>query len=82
MSQEPRTILTGWQIERRCVDCSTEVSDREYAYSRGVCPHCGRMEDRSTFLKVTNHVYRLVLLGKWWQFWRPVVKEYRKEETK
>lgn len=49
---------TGYTFIRRCPSTKKQLSESEYAYSKGVCPRCGH-EDNSTFTHLIKEI------GKW-----------------
>lgn len=73
-----KTYVSGWNIEYRCVRCQKVLSNNQVMYSHGLCPHCGyKSSDACTIVDNTEHFYRLVRYGKWWQFWIRPVREYK-----
>lgn len=67
-----------WKIEYRCSECRSVLSYKEVIYSLGMCPCCGFKHPFAvTVVNVTEHPYRLVKEGKWWQFWIPRKRVYR-----
>lgn len=66
-----------WQIARHCVNCRTYLTDHEYRYSSGVCPHCGNAKT-STFVATVDLVRRQVEVGRKWFGLVPVYEwEYK-----
>lgn len=66
-----------WHTEFRCVSCAKPVSFFVKMDSHGRCPHCGHKgKDAGTVMNTTEHVYRLVPTGAWWQFWKPKKRIY------
>jgi DNA-directed RNA polymerase subunit RPC12/RpoP len=81
MTTEPqphRRRVNKWRTEYRCVSCQHRVSHHEKMYSHGRCPYCGfKGAHAGSIMYVTEHAYRLVRYGKWWQFWVRPVREYK-----
>ena len=46
-----------WVAVRFCNACGVELSDHEYAYSDGVCPHCGATSN-GTFVDAAKRSVR------------------------
>lgn len=73
-----KTYLSKWQTEYRCVKCKHKMSYHTMMYSRGRCPYCGHKSKWAvTMVDCTEHAYRLVRHGKWWQFWIKAEREYK-----
>jgi len=45
-----------------------------------MCPLCAKRSGWSNIkVDTTEHPYRLVRDGKWWQFWIPIYREYKND---
>ena len=68
----------AWLTEFRCAKCSTVLNTHIRMYSNGRCPYCGHKgKHAGTIIDCTEHAYRLISRGKWWQFWLKPVREYK-----
>jgi rRNA maturation endonuclease Nob1 len=79
-SVQPGAIcyLSGWETEYRCESCRTAMSRRTQMHSGGRCPYCGHKgKGAITIVNCTEHAYRLVRRGRWWQFWIRPVRQYK-----
>ena len=65
-----------WHTEYRCVHCSKPMTYNTRMDSHGRCPFCGVKKSQGTIVDTTEHAYREVRCGKWWQFWK-YKREYK-----
>ena len=78
MEPQIKTYLSNWQIEKRCVSCKTALSEEQIWGNEGMCPLCAKRSHWSNIkVDTTEHPYRLVRDGKWWQFWIKPYREYK-----
>ena len=69
-----------WQTAYFCVHCGLELTEGQYSYSHGRCPHCGVKDERAcTFVRVHEEAYRLERINPAWKFWKTQYKRIFKE---
>ncbi len=60
-----------YHTEYRCVKCKGSMSWHVTMYRDGRCPLCGYKGPLAgTVVDCTEHAYKAVRIGKWWQFWK------------
>jgi hypothetical protein len=76
-SRQP-CYMSQWYDEERCAVCETELTWEEKRLKN--CPYCkSTISDWSklTYSPITQHPYRYVRYGYWWQFWKKSEKQYQ-----
>jgi len=71
-----KVYVSDWQIEYRCIKCDHVVSHDTMFCSHGLCPHCGH-KSPCNIMQTKWLAYRLLKVGRWWQFWVKPMREYR-----
>ncbi len=69
------TKCSKWKLALFCASCNSRVTQFEYAYSNGMYPHCGNINN-STYLKVDTKAYRVIMTrdNPRWMFWKRSIK--------
>lgn len=59
--------------KNQCVKCMIYLTYRQYAYSQGVCPYCGNIEE-GTFVSSHKLAVKKTKINPSWMFWRDTYK--------
>lgn len=68
--------MSRWDNEFRCVFCEMVLTHEE----RRTCTFCPYCEEDLSYTRsiktITQHPYRYVRYGYWWQFWKKSERQY------
>ncbi len=68
--------MSRWDDEFRCAFCETVLTHEERRTCK-FCPYCEEDLSYTRSIKtITQHPYRYVRYGYWWQFWKKFERQY------